>query len=225
MISVVIPVLNDAIALHSLLLQLNDQRDEMVELIVVDGGSSDESVALAHELADRVVVTRSGRALQMNAGADVARGDILWFIHADTVLPATALVLLHQAINQQSSPEVWGRFDVSIEPKTALIGVVEKMMNLRSQQTGVATGDQAIFVTTRLFWRVGGYPSIALMEDVALSKRLRQVARPIALHERVVTSGRRWLQRGVVRTILLMWWLRLCYLIGVDPQRLSSWYR
>ena len=180
-------------------------------MIVVDGGSSDGTAGLARELCDRVVVAPRGRAVQMNAGAREATGDVLVFLHADTRLPENFALEGH----------VWGRFDVEIEGLHPLLKVVAWSMNLRSRLTGIATGDQAIFVRRDAF---PGFPELALMEDVAFSKQMKRRVRPACLRAKVVTSGRRWESRGVIRTIVLMWKLRLLFFLGISPDELARRY-
>lgn len=221
-LSVVVPVLNEAKRVRACLDRLQPLRARGHELIVVDGGSGDGTPALAHGLADCVLQSPRGRALQMNAGAAQANGDVLLFLHADTRLPDDALRQLDAV--WVAGADLWGRFDVRIEGRHAMLAVVACMMNLRSRLTRVCTGDQCLFAATPLFRRAGGYPAIALMEDVALSKRLRRYAPMTALPGPVVTSGRRWEKHGVWRTIMLMWWLRLRYFLGDSPQRLSRTY-
>ena len=206
----------------SSLLRLQPMRRNGVELIVVDGGSVDATVEHARPLADHVVLSPKGRGRQMNAGSHNARGDILLFLHADTYLPPDADRLIAHGLAH--SRRCWGRFDVGIAPKTALLAVVEAMMNLRSRLSGIATGDQAIFVECSVFRAIGGYREIALMEDIELCQRLKRISRPLCLRARVSTSPRRWLEHGVVRTILLMWRLRLAYFLSADPQQLAKRY-
>jgi rSAM/selenodomain-associated transferase 2 len=213
-LSVVVPVLDEAAGIRAALEALAPLRSRGHEVIVVDGGSSDRTVEIAEGLCDRVLRAQRGRAAQMNAGARVATGDVLVFLHADTRLPPGA----DQLIPNSST---WGRFDVEIEGRHPLLTLVACAMNLRSRLTGIATGDQAIFVRRDAF---PGFPGIALMEDVALSKVLKRRGAPACLRQRVVTSGRRWESRGVLRTILLMWRLRLFYFLGVSPERLARRY-
>ena len=217
-LSIVIPTLNEASHIESLLAQLSD---ENVELIVVDGGSDDQTVQRASVQA-QLVYSSTGRAVQINAGAAAANGDWLWFLHADTQLsqPLNAYV---DEITQSSS--VWGRFTVRLDDARLIFRVIERLMNARSCFTSVATGDQGLFVDRRLFAELGGYPELPLMEDVALSKRLRKVMPVNCSALPVITSARRWQQRGVLKTIVLMWWLRLAYILGVSPTRLRQWYR
>jgi rSAM/selenodomain-associated transferase 2 len=217
-ISIVVPVLDEAACIVACLQPLQSLRAAGHEVIVVDGGSRDASAELAAPLADRVLRAPRGRALQMNAGARAARGEVLLFLHADTRLPADAA----RAVLARGE---WGRFDVEIEGRHALLPLIARLMNLRSRLTGIATGDQAIFVRRALFERLGGYAGIPLMEDIELSRRLRRVAPPVCLRLRAVTSGRRWETRGVLRTVLLMWRLRLAYFLGADPRRLAERYR
>jgi rSAM/selenodomain-associated transferase 2 len=213
-LSVVVPALNEAGGIRAALEALAPLRARGHEVILVDGGSSDGTVEMAAGLCDRVVKASRGRALQMNAGARAATGDVLLFLHADTRLPPRAEELILNS-------SIWGRFDVQIEGRHPLLKVVAWAMNLRSRLTGIATGDQAIFVRRAAF---PGFPEIALMEDVALSKLLKRRCAPACLRARVVTSGRRWESRGVLRTIFLMWRLRFLYFLGASPERLARRY-
>ena len=222
LISIIIPILNEADHLAACLHALQPLRAQRCELIVADGGSRDQSVALAEPLTDGVVVSARGRATQMNAGARKANGEILWFLHADSLPPPDAARLIRNAL---APPEPgWGRFDVRLSGCQPLLRLVERSMNLRSRLTGIATGDQGIFVRRKLFERLGGYPPIALMEDIALSRLLKRRARPACLRQPLQTSSRRWERDGIARTILLMWRLRLAYFLGVDPDRLARIY-
>lgn len=221
-LSIIVPTLNEAAGIGAALSALAPLRARGHEVIVVDGGSTDATVAAALPSADRVLHAERGRARQMNAGARVAGGDVLVFLHADTALPPAADALIARALDAGAS--VWGRFDVRIEGRNPLLAVVAAMMNLRSRLTGIATGDQAVFVRRATFESIGGYPPIALMEDVALCRALARRSRPACVRERVVTSGRRWEARGVLRTIALMWWLRTRYFCGASPERLARLY-
>ncbi|MEO7337688.1 MAG: TIGR04283 family arsenosugar biosynthesis glycosyltransferase [Caldimonas sp.] len=228
-LSIVMPVLDEAPIVESALRQLAGLRAAGVEVIVVDGGSRDATAAVALPLADRVVATARGRARQMNAGAAVARGDVFLFLHADTVLPNDAVAAIEAALGGDGTGHrpraLWGRFDVRITGGGPMLAIVAMMMNARSRLTGIATGDQAIFVERGAFAAAGGFPDQPLMEDIELSNRLRLIGRPACLRERVATSGRRWQSRGVWPTILLMWRLRLLYRLGVAPERLARSYR
>jgi rSAM/selenodomain-associated transferase 2 len=221
-LSIIVPTLNEATGIVAHLTALQPMRRRGTEVIIVDGGSTDDTAALAVPWVDGVVSARQGRAAQMNAGARLARGDVLLFLHADTRLPEWADTLIAKALADKR--QTWGRFDVAIEATHPLLRVVGWSMNLRSRLTGIATGDQAMFVRRQAFATVGGFPEIPLMEDIALSRSLKCLASPVCLHERVVTSGRRWEKRGVLRTIVLMWRLRASYWLGVDPSRLARAY-
>jgi rSAM/selenodomain-associated transferase 2 len=221
-LSIIIPVLDEEAEIAHVLAALAPLRSRGVETIVVDGGSRDRTVALAAPLADRLITAPRGRAVQMNAGAVAATGDVLLFLHADTRLPAEADRLVLDGLAR--SGRQWGRFDVRISGRHPLLRVVAALMNIRSRLTGIATGDQAMFVRRDLFERVGGFPAIPLMEDVAFSRAAKRVGEPLCLSPRAITSGRRWEQRGVMRTILLMWRLRLAYSLGAAPARLAHLY-
>ena len=221
-LSIIIPALNEAPILIPFLSRLQALRAHGHEVILVDGGSHDETADIAKELVDRVVKAPRGRARQMNCGAGVANGEVLVFLHADTWLPAHADRTLARAL--QGEWLGWGRFDVELTPQRWLLPLVAFAMNVRSRLTGIATGDQAIFLHRSLFERVGGFPDIPLMEDVAMSARLKRVSAPLCLRDKVKTSSRRWVKRGVLRTVVTMWWLRLRYALGTDPQRLHRIY-
>jgi rSAM/selenodomain-associated transferase 2 len=220
-LSIIMPVLDESAEIDAALRLLALYRARGAEVIVVDGGSSDNTVALARPFATQVLAAARGRAEQMNAGAATAKGDVLLFLHADTRLPADADRLILDGLAR--TPRAWGRFDIRFDDG-GWLRVVALMMNVRSRLTGICTGDQALFVTRAAFDSIGGFPSIALMEDVAASARLKRVSRPLCLHARVTTSGRRWRQHGIWRTILLMWRLRLAYFFGADPKRLAQTY-
>ena len=221
-LSVIVPVLDEAATIHDHLEALAPLRARGAEVIVADGGSRDDTAVQASDGADRMIVAPRGRASQMNAGAAAAAGDILLFLHADTRLPPGADRLIQDAL--AAGHRAWGRFDVHIEGTHWLLGVVAALMNRRSRLTGIATGDQALFVGREAFRAVGGYPDIPLMEDVVLSRRLKRLSRPACLTARVTTSGRRWQRNGVVRTILKMWRLRLAFFLGADPRALALAY-
>lgn len=219
-LSIIVPVLNEADTIVAALDALAPLRARGAEVIVVDGGSRDATAERARPLADRVLSAPRGRAVQMNAGAAAARGDVLLFLHADTRLPAEADRLIRGGFARSNC--VWGRFDVRFDG--GALPLVALSMNLRSRITGIATGDQAIFVTRAAFAAAGGYPPIALMEDIALSAKLKRTGPPLCLRARVTPSPRRWQAHGTVRTVLLMWRLRLAYALGADPARLARAY-
>jgi len=220
-LSIIIPALNEAGCIRDILRQLQALRAQGHEVILVDGGSCDETIALAQALVDQLLPAPAGRALQMNVGAKAASGQVFWFLHADTLVPDKAARLIIEALQQAGS---WGRFDVRLSGDKLLLRLVERMMNWRSRFTGVASGDQGIFVTRKLFERVGGFAELPLMEDIDLSRRLKREQWPVCLRETLTTSSRRWEQKGVLRTIALMWYLRLAYFLGVSPARLAMRY-
>jgi len=221
-LSVIIPALNEAAAITATLQALQPLRGRGHEVIVVDGGSSDLTIELSRPLTNRVIQARAGRATQMRAGAAVASGSVLWFLHADTVAPADADRLIIQALRHTRAG--WGRFDVQLSQTRLLLRCVAWMMNQRSRLSGIATGDQGLFVTRRAYDDTGGFPEIPLMEDIAFSRTLRQRGRPASIRQPLVSSPRRWLAQGALRTILRMWALRLAYFLGVSPERLAAYY-
>lgn len=222
-LAIVVPVLNEAqqwpaLASHLTALQVSDAT---LQIVIVDGGSTDDTLRLAQSSGFLVLSSPRGRACQMNAGAQACRADQLLFLHADTRLPEGAIRWVTQALRDH----VWGRFDVHIEGRARMLRVVATMMNLRSRISGIATGDQAMFMTRDAYEKAGGFPEQPLMEDIALSAALKTMGRPSCLQARVCTSGRRWEQRGVWRTIFLMWRLRLAYWLGAKPAALARAYR
>lgn len=221
-ISIIIPVFNEpqTLAAHLPLLQV--LREQGHELIVVDGNGDATSAASCSALVDRWLLSAPGRARQMNVGAACATGDILLFLHIDTRLPVDAITLLEKGFAKPST--LWGRFDVCLSGSAFAFRVIEYMINLRSRISGVATGDQAIFVDRGVFNSIGGFSDLPLMEDVAISKTLRRLAPPLCLRSKVITSSRRWEAHGVGRTVVLMWWIRLLYFLGVSPQTLHGMY-
>lgn len=220
-LSIVMPVLNEAARIEAALTALQIYRARGVEVIVADGGSADGTAELAAPLCDRVVTSPRGRAAQMNAGATAARGDVLLFLHADTQLPDDAERLIADGLAR--THKEWGRFDVRFDDG-GLLALVAFTINWRSRLTGIATGDQAMFMTRAIYDKAGGFPAIALMEDVAMSARLKRISSPLCLRARVTTSGARWRKHGLIRTVLLMWRLRLAFYFGADPARLARAY-
>jgi len=221
-VSIIIPVLNEAEHIADTLISLASYRSQGHEVIVIDGGSNDGTVSISQQYADRVLRSDAGRAMQMNSGIDEASGDALLFLHADTRLPADAVAKLIHAVEDGY---FWGRFNVRLSGKHFMFRIIERMMNLRSCITGVATGDQAIFVSHESIEIVGAYPRLPLMEDIVFSKRLRELGRPACIRQQVVTSSRRWEDKGILRTMLLMWRLRLLFFLGVSADRLARQYR
>jgi len=221
-LSIIVPVLNEEAGIVATLQALSSLRARGAEVIVVDGGSHDCTAEVARPHCERLLAAPRGRAAQMNAGAAAARGEVLLFLHADTRLPDDAD--RHVAHALAAGGRAWGRFDVRITGTHPLLPVVAAMMNLRSRLTGIATGDQAIFATRTAFAAVGFYPDIPLMEDIVLSRRLKRLSRPLCLRSRALTSGRRWEKHGVMRTILMMWRLRLAFFFGAEPAALALRY-
>ncbi len=220
-LSIIVPALDEEAEIGATLLALSPFRARGAEVIVADGGSRDRTTALAQPLADCVIAAPRGRASQMNAGAAIARGKIFVFLHADTRLPVQADRLVQEGLAQGKR---WGRFDVRIAGIHPMLPLVASMMNIRSRLTGIATGDQAMFMTRLAYDAVGGFPDLALMEDIAMSARLKQLGPPLCLREKAVTCGRRWEARGVVSTIVSMWRIRLAYRFGASSQDLARRY-
>ena len=221
-LSIIIPTYQEAGLIEATLEPLQSMREQGVEVILADGGSTDDTVAVATPMIDKVVISSKGRARQMNAGADVAIGDWLLFLHADTRLPDNSVQLLTAVAD---TGHEWGFFYVRLSGKHPLLRWVEFGINNRSRITQVATGDQAIFVERRLWSSLQGFADLTLMEDVEISKRLRRRSPPYVVRTPLTTSSRRWENNGIVRTILLMWWLRLLYFLGVDVKYLARLYR
>ena len=222
-IAIIVPTLDEARIIDARLRELGPLRAQGHRVIVSDGSSRDSTTELAKHLADDVITGPPGRARQMNAGAERARAsgaDALLFLHADTSLPSGAIEAVVAALGNHA----WGRFDVAIEGRSRWLPVVAALMNWRSRLSGIATGDQAIFVATKAFFNAGGFPEWPLMEDIGLSRALKRISRPAALRLRVTTAGRRWDADGALRTIALMWWLRLRFFLGAKPETLAASY-
>ena len=220
-ISIIIPVLNEEQSVKALLQQLQIYRQQGHEVIVVDGGSDDETVSISKSLADKVIIFDSGRARQMNKGVAESTNEVLWFLHADTSISENAIKTIQESLNKYD----WGRFNIKLSGSHFLFRIIEKMINIRSCLSGVATGDQGIFVKRKTFESVGGYSEIPLMEDVALSYKLKTISQPACNKKTLTTSSRRWENNGIIKTILLMWYLRFLYWIGVAPDKLAKLYR
>jgi rSAM/selenodomain-associated transferase 2 len=223
-LSIIIPALDEAAIITAALAALAPLRARGAEVIVVDGGSRDGTLAQARPLADRAISGPHNRGAALNAGAAVASGEVFLFLHADTIVPDHADRLISAALAYRAADRSWGRFDLRIAGRHPLLAVVARMINARSRVTGIASGDQAIFVARGAFLDVGGFPDLPLMEDIALSRKLKRRSAPLCIATPVVTSGRRWESYGVFRTIALMWRLRLAYYCGVAPARLALAY-
>jgi len=219
-LSIIIPTLNEQAIIVEILQKLQPLREAGHEVIVVDGGSTDNTRTLAAPLVDSVLLSKTGRAPQMNLGARFARHDIFLFLHADTHLPAQADALIIKGLSKRK----WGRFNVRLSGRALLLRVIERLMNLRSCLTGIVTGNQAIFVQRSLYRQIKGFPDIPFMEAIALTHQLKRFSRPFCIRTPVITSSRRWEQEGILWTILLMWGLRLGYALGVEPETLKKFY-
>ncbi len=220
-ISLIMPVLNEADGLGESLLALQPFKRHC-EIIVVDGGSCDNTCQIAQNHADKVLNCAPGRAIQMNHGARHAQGTILLFLHADTRLPDNALQQIRQALDNGA---VWGRFDIRLSGHHPAFRIIAFMMNWRSRLTGITTGDQALFIRRDVFEQIQGFRPLPLMEDIDISSRLKRLYKPCCLTAKVISSSRRWQQFGILRTILLMWWLRIRYFFGCDVNTLAECYR
>ena len=224
MISVIIPALDEAATIANTLTALQPMRERGHQVLLVDGGSSDNTIALAKPLVDLALCSSAGRAAQMNAGAAAASGNLFCFVHADTRMPPDMDVLLTNALHD--SAKEWGRFDIRLSGDVAALRIIAQMMNWRSRLSGIATGDQGIFVRRDAFERIGGFADIPLMEDIEACKRLKKTAgRPLCLSRKLTTSSRRWEKYGILPTIILMWRLRLAYWLGANPADLARQYR
>lgn len=219
--TVVVPTLNEEAEIVACLDDLEKFRAQGFEVILVDGYSSDRTLQLAEGKCDNISTNQAGRARQMNAGALQARSNIIIFLHVDTRLPENAAQLISEF--PEDKP-VWGRFDIELTGEHWLFRVIAAMANMRSRLTGIATGDQAIFMSKSLFYEAGGFPLIALMEDVAMSERLKQICLPICFKDKVISSSRRWQKHGIIKTIIKMWYLRAAYSMGVHPDDLAKRY-
>ncbi|MBF0265024.1 MAG: TIGR04283 family arsenosugar biosynthesis glycosyltransferase [Gammaproteobacteria bacterium] len=220
-ISLIIPVLNEAESIHRYLQPLQFLREQIHEVIIVDGGSSDNTIECVEGLVDIICQSAMGRAMQQNFGASQATGDLLVFLHADTVI---SQLCIEKLLNIGSNKLFWGRFNVRLSGKHWIFRIIEFFMNYRSCLTGIATGDQAIFISKKLFDKVEAFPEIPLMEDIEISKKLKHLYKPICLKERVITSSRRWEHKGIFRTMIMMWWFRLSYFFGASPKNLAKKY-
>ena len=231
-LAVIVPSFNEAKHIKRTLQTLAPWRAQGAVVIVVDGGSSDQTKLQCAGLIDGLVDANKGRAIQMNSGAQAAASQFgcnaFVFVHADTWVPDNGLTLIMQSINhpsQTNTAVIWGRFDVQIIGKSKWLHVIAWFMNIRSRMTSIATGDQAIFMNQTAFDRVGGFPNLPLMEDIQMSENLTRHSKPLCLRMKVSTSGRRWEERGIVKTVVLMWCLRFRYWMGDSADILAKKYR
>lgn len=221
-ISVIIPALNEAENISKTLQSTRALLKNGHEVIVVDGGSDDDTCKIASGFTDKLISSQPGRAIQMNMGAQAASGEIYVFLHADTVLPEDAEQLIISAISTDQYS--WGRFNIRLSGDHIFFRIIEFFMNSRTRLTGIVTGDQTFCITRKLFDQVHGFPEIRLMEDIAISRKLKKFKYPELLNGTVITSSRRWEQNGILRTVLKMWWLRFNFMLGVDPVSLARQY-
>lgn len=220
-LSIIVPALNEAEQIESCLLQLQLLREQGHQVIVVDGGSRDDTVKIATPLCDRIITAGPSRSLQMNTGAEHAVGNLLLFLHADTLLPENPDDLIK--FSAADNP-VWGHFDIRLSGNAFLFRIIEQCMNIRSRLTGIATGDQAIFISRDLFMDIDGFSEIALMEDIEICNRLNKTAKPVCLNQQVISSSRRWENNGIIKTILKMWAFRLLFFFKYDTNKLAKRY-
>lgn len=223
--AIVIPVLNEAEQLRILLPQLQHLKAEWL-LVVVDGGSRDETATIANKHAHYCLSSTKGRAPQQNAGARHLRplldaSALLVFLHADTRLPEHFSQAMHSF---QESSSGWGRFDLRLSGSQPCFRVIERLINWRSRLTGIATGDQALFFKLDFFFHLQGFPQQPLMEDIEICLRAKKQSRPFYSSAKVTTSSRKWEREGILRTIVLMWCCRAAYFFGVSAERIHDWY-
>lgn len=220
-ISIIIPVLNEANTIKNVLLNL--QSYQKLEVIVVDGGSEDETVAIAESFGYKVLSSPRGRAIQMNTGAAVSTGNILLFLHGDTILPANFPTMIFAAV--QKPGIVGGAFELAIDAKIRGIKFVEKMVNWRSHFFSLPYGDQAIFIKSEIFHKIGGFPIQPIMEDFVFIRQLKKIGKIVIIPTTVITSGRRWQRLGIVKTTMINQLMILGYYLGVSPEKLAAFYR
>ena len=226
-LSIIIPCLNEAKNIVATLSRLQSLRARGHEVILSDGGSRDKTVELARALVDHCIDSATGRAAQMNAGAITASGDILCFLHADTLAPENIDKIILNALSSSTKIKTpqWGFFCIQLSGAAWPFRIIERLINIRSCTTHIATGDQGVFIQKALFNQLSGFADIPLMEDIELTKRLKKIAQPVCIkHNRLITSSRRWEKHGIIRTVILMWKLRLAYFLGTNESMLSKAY-
>lgn len=221
-LSIIIPTYNESQSIENTLISLMHLIEAGHEVIIVDGGSEDDTVSICKKYTGNVLLASKGRANQMNCGAQKASKDILVFLHADTILPDNAAYQIINALSLSNSK--WGHFKVKLNGENRLLRIIEFLMNTRSCFTGIVTGDQTMFIRRTLFEIIHGYKNIPLMEDVEISKSLKKYSMPICMKSSVISSSRRWETKGYLRTIFLMWKLRLLYFLGVSAKKLVKLY-
>jgi len=222
-LSIIIPVINEGDKLLPTLESLSQLKNCDHEIIMVDGGSQDNTIEISRPYVDTIITSEKGRARQMNLGAKKSSGDILWFLHADSLIPDNAYNIICNSL--QKTHRVWGRFNIRLSGSKWAFRVIEKLINTRSRLTKVATGDQGIFVLRSKFEKLNGYSDMPLMEDIDFSKRFKKLSPPVCLNDTIITSSRRWESNGVISTVLLMWYLRFAYFMGTPAEKLAHKYR
>jgi rSAM/selenodomain-associated transferase 2 len=222
-LSIIIPTLNEGENILPTLTCLDQLEKHTIEIILVDGGSQDNTLEISRPYVDTILTSGKGRARQMNLGAKHASGHILWFLHADSLIPDNADQLIIN--NLQQTHYAWGRFNIQLSGSKWVFRIIERFINTRSRLTSIATGDQGIFVLRKEFEKINGYADIPLMEDIELSKQLKKISSPACLKQTIMTSSRRWESNGIIKTVMLMWYLRFAYFTGTPAAKLAQLYK